>query len=229
MSYDSNLDSIDENLPVARFSQSPKRRCSDNSHLFSMARPNVFPEKRQSEPTIRYAFYNKSFDILCPRPQPAKVLSQNDLSKRPFRRQISTIDEIFVDDEHSAELQQRKLKLMAPKFKCCVSDEDGRCINYDPIYHNHEVDLSEDELLRQVLCFEENFVERCEQICPQQQEQDENENEEECMDDDGGGSVASNAESPQIVNNSGKSVCDDEIIYENARVCRKCGHYTVTL
>ncbi|KAL9707099.1 hypothetical protein quinque_010617 [Culex quinquefasciatus] len=227
VSYDSNLDSIDENLPVARFSQSPKRRCSDNSHLFSMARPNVFPEKRQSEPTIRYAFYNKSFDILCPRQQPAKVLSQNDLSKRHFRRQISTIDEIFVDDEHSAELQQRKLKLMAPKFKCCVSDEDGRCINYDPIYHNHEVDLSEDELLRQVLCFEENFVERCEQICPQQQEQDENENEEECMDD--GGSVASNVESPRIVNNSGKGVCDDEIIYENARVCRKCGHYTVTL
>ncbi|XP_065072637.1 histidine decarboxylase [Ochlerotatus camptorhynchus] len=222
-SFESNLDSIDENSSVKSFKQGPssKRRCSDTSHLFSLTKPNVFPEKRQSEPTIRYAFYNKSFDMLSPK-QPAKrVLSQNDIARKPFRRQISTIHELISDEAmRDGDQDWKKLNQIAPKFQCCISNEDGRCINFDPVYHNHETDLSEEELMGDVLEFEENFVERLEQICPHQ----------EPIDLD---SIEEHGARPTEVDvnwrNWRTSYCDDEIIYENVKVCRKCGHHTVKL
>ncbi|XP_062547512.1 histidine decarboxylase isoform X1 [Armigeres subalbatus] len=220
-SFESNLDSIDENS-CSSFNQgqSSKRRCSDNSHLFSLTRPNVFPEKRQSEPSIRYAFYNKSFDILCPKQSTKRVLSQNDIPRKPFRRQISTIQELISDEiVLEGEQEWKKLNLIAPKFQCCISDEDGRCINFDPVYHNHDADASEEVLMTNVLEFEENFVEKMEQICPQQ----------EAIEEDGMREFEGETESDARWRNMRKSYCDDEIIYENVKVCRKCGHHTVKL
>lgn len=222
-SFESNLDAIDENSSLKSFKQQPssKRRCSDNTHLFSLTKPNVFPEKRQSEPSIRCAFYNKSFDMLCPK-QPAKrVLSQNDIGRKPFRRQISTIHELISDEAMlSRDQSWKKLNLVAPKFQCCISDEDGRCINFDPVYHNHETDLSQEELMKNVLAFEENFVERFEQICPQQEPID-----LDSIEKDGSQQRDSDVSWQNWTNN----YCDDEVIYENVKVCRKCGHQTVNL
>nr|XP_029709076.1 histidine decarboxylase-like [Aedes albopictus] len=225
-SFESNLGSIDENgTDLLKFS---KRRCSeDNSHLFSLSKPNLFPEKRASEPTIRCAFYNRSFDVLCPK-QPAKrVLSQNDLPRKPFRRQISTIHELIGDEavlDGDQDWKKRNL-MVAPKFQCCISDEDGRCINFDPVFHTHEEkDLSEEDETENVLAFEENFVDRIEQVCPQREGLDLDsieehgawEDEEEWEEDVNWGSMR-------------KSYCDDEVIYENVKICRKCGHHTVRL
>lgn len=222
-SFESNLDSIDENSSLKSFKQgsSSKRRCSDNAHLFSLIEPNYSPEKRQSEPMIRCAFYNKSFDMLCPK-QPAKrMLSQNDMERKPLRRQISTIHEFLSDDAILDEDKDwRKLNLSAPKFQCCISDEDGRCVNYDPVYHNHETDLSEEELMRNVLAFEENFGERFERICPQQEPIDLDSIEEH---------GARQTEEDVHWRNWSESYCDDEVIYENVKVCRKCGHQTIKL
>ncbi|EAT38540.1 AAEL009593-PA [Aedes aegypti] len=222
-SFESNLDSIDENGSLKSFKQgqSSKRRCSDNSHLFSLTKPNVFPEKRQSEPSIRYAFYNKSFDMLCPKQSTKRVLSQNDVTRKPFRRQISTIHELISDEAIlDGEQDWKKLNLITPpKFRCCISDEDGRCINFDPVYHNHEADLSEEEVTENVLAFEENFVDRIDQVCPQQEELDLGSIEEYGKKD----------VEDQDWRSFRKSYCDDEVIYENVKVCRKCGHHTVKL
>ncbi|XP_053697040.1 histidine decarboxylase [Sabethes cyaneus] len=219
-SYESNLDSIDENrsLHSYRASSLSKRRCSDSSHLFSLTVPNAYPEKRQSEPMIRCAFYNKSFDIMCPKPAGGvkRVLSQNDIARRPFRRQISTINEIITDeaillDGRVVEHDWKKLNLIAPKFQCCISDEHGQCINFDPVYHNHDPQLNVKDILRKTLQFEENFVEKFEQVCPQMDalnDRKEREPERKCR-------IGTR--------------CDDEVIYENVKICRKCGHCTVRL
>ncbi|XP_058818538.1 histidine decarboxylase isoform X1 [Topomyia yanbarensis] len=218
VSFESNLDSIDENSSVKI--PASKRRCSDSRQLLSLAGPNLFPEKRLSEPSIRCAFYNKSFDVMSPKvgESSKRVLSQNDLTRRPFRRQISTIDERIVDEvgADGGTQDRNKMNLIAPKFQCCISDEDGRCINFDPIYHNHDPELNAKDLLRERLKFEEDFVEKFEQVCPQITDEDRVRDEfTSCGSDETVGIRSRH--------------CDDEVIYENVKICRKCGHCTVRL
>ncbi|XP_055589690.1 histidine decarboxylase-like [Uranotaenia lowii] len=234
-STESNLDSMEETVRLGRYLQGSKRRYSDSGQLFPFSKPNAPPEKRQSEPTIRYAFYNKSFDLICPR-QPKRVLSYNDIGKRSFRRQISTIDELIADEailDGASDENWKKLNLIAPKFRCCISDEDGRCINFDPVYHNHETELNEEQLMRNVLAFEENFVARFEQVCPQLERKESagvlSSIEEQVSAEEMTGSSSCGEMSDDSRKNSRKSFCDDEVIYENVKVCRKCGHQTVRL
>lgn len=58
-SFQSSLNSIDENRTIDEFNDFifAKKHCAD---VFSN---NYFSEKRQSEPAIRFSFYNKLFDI----------------------------------------------------------------------------------------------------------------------------------------------------------------------
>lgn len=58
-SFQSSLNSIDENKTIYEFNDFifAKKHCAD---AFSN---NYFNEKRQSEPAIRFSFYNKLFDI----------------------------------------------------------------------------------------------------------------------------------------------------------------------
>lgn len=58
-SFQSSLNSIDENRSIDEFNDFifAKKHCADNYSS------NYFNEKRQSEPAIRFSFYNKLFDI----------------------------------------------------------------------------------------------------------------------------------------------------------------------
>ncbi|XP_035775799.1 histidine decarboxylase-like isoform X2 [Anopheles albimanus] len=265
VSCDSHLDSIDENYPSDSFpahrTQQSKRRYSDHSLLhFSLTKPNVYPEKRASEPAIRCAFYNRSFDMLFPGGRPPatkRVLSQNDLprERRVLRRQISTITELNVAQDDSGprpKLDDWRRTAdggvaspvgVLPKFRYCISDESGHCIDFDTItsgtrrkssgakVDDGDEDEDEDEaLLRDVLRFEENFVEKCEQICPSQDslclETIENQVLDELRvarrDSEEGGFMAE-------VDLQKMIPPEDEVIYENVKLCRKCGHQRIKL
>ncbi|XP_050089065.1 histidine decarboxylase isoform X2 [Anopheles aquasalis] len=271
ISCDSHLDSIDENYPSDNFpphrTQQSKRRYSDHSLLhFSLTKPNVYPEKRASEPAIRCAFYNRSFDMLFPGGRPPatkRVLSQNDLprERRVLRRQISTITELNVaQDDTGPRTKLDDWRRTAdggdggvaspvgvlPKFRYCISDESGHCIDFDTIVPgtrrkssvganvDDEGDEDEDEdeaLLRDVLRFEENFVEKCEQICPSQEalclETIEKQVLEELRDARRDRAVGEGV-MPEI--DLQKMIPpEDEVIYENVKLCRKCGHQRIKL
>uniref|UniRef100_A0A182NZH2 Histidine decarboxylase n=1 Tax=Anopheles epiroticus TaxID=199890 RepID=A0A182NZH2_9DIPT len=221
VSCESQLDSIDENRPSENFPRS-KRRCSDNSHLFSLTRPNVYPEKRQSEPAIRCAFYNRGFDMLCPPrpPPPKRVLSQNDLPRatRQLRRQVSTVSDLTDPDA-----DWRRAKLLVPPFRYCIADESGHCIDFDTILPCAGVASIDDEaILRDALRFEENFVERCEQICPEPDALCLETIEERVLDEMASAGGASGGDLKS-------SKHGEEVIYENVKHCRKCGHERIKL
>uniref|UniRef100_A0A182RHD3 Histidine decarboxylase n=1 Tax=Anopheles funestus TaxID=62324 RepID=A0A182RHD3_ANOFN len=221
ISCESHLDSIDENRPTEHFPRS-KRRCSDNSHLFSLTRPNVYPEKRQSEPAIRCAFYNRGFDMLCPPrpPPPKRVLSQNDLPRtRQLRRQVSTVSELNLSDPDE---DWRRARLLVPPFRYCIADESGHCIDFDTVLPCPVASIDDEAILRDALRFEENFVERCEQICPEPDSLCLETIEERVLDElasTGVGGVAGSTE----------SIRSEEVIYENVKHCRKCGHQRIKL
>ncbi|KFB44891.1 aromatic amino acid decarboxylase [Anopheles sinensis] len=241
VSCESILESIDENRPSENFpratGQPPhaKRRYSDHhSPLFSLTKPNVYPEKRQSEPTIRCAFYNKGFDALCPRQPPKRVLSQNDLPRagRVLRRQISTICELNLADGSPALDEDWRLTEM-PKFRYCISDESGHCIDFDTVLPSGgPAEIDDEDILRDALCFEENFVEKCAQICPESDSLSLESIENRVLDE----LTTSNGFGKAVDGGGGKvgmadkiAPLDDEIIYENVKLCRKCGHQRIKL
>uniref|UniRef100_A0A8W7PZQ6 Histidine decarboxylase n=1 Tax=Anopheles coluzzii TaxID=1518534 RepID=A0A8W7PZQ6_ANOCL len=223
VSCESQLDSIDENRPSENFPRS-KRRCSDNSHLFSLTRPNVYPEKRQSEPAIRCAFYNRGFEMLCPPrpPPPKRVLSQNDLPRaRHLRRQISTVSELNLTDPDD---DWRRAKLLVPPFRYCIADESGHCIDFDTILPCPVASIDDEAILRDALQFEENFVERCEQICPEPDALCLETIEERVLDELTSSGGASGGGTSSDDEQQG-----EEVIYENVKHCRKCGHQRIKL
>uniref|UniRef100_A0A182QJR3 Histidine decarboxylase n=1 Tax=Anopheles farauti TaxID=69004 RepID=A0A182QJR3_9DIPT len=229
VSCESHLDSIDENRPSENFPRS-KRRCSDNSHLFSLTRPNVYPEKRQSEPAIRCAFYNRGFDMLCPPrpPPPKRVLSQNDLPRtRQLRRQVSTVSELNLTETDGDDWPGTHT--LVPPFRYCIADESGHCIDFDTVLPCAVASIDDEAILRDALRFEENFVERCEQICPETDALCLETIEERVLDElvtsrsngarsDGGGDG-------EMTGGKG----GEEVIYENVKHCRKCGHQRIKL
>uniref|UniRef100_A0A182Y0J7 Histidine decarboxylase n=1 Tax=Anopheles stephensi TaxID=30069 RepID=A0A182Y0J7_ANOST len=222
ISCESHLDSIDENRPTEIFPRT-KRRCSDNSHLFSLTRPNVYPEKRQSEPAIRCAFYNRGFDMLCPPrpPPPKRVLSQNDLPRtRQLRRQVSTVSELNLGDP---EEDWRRARLLVPPFRYCIADESGHCIDFDTVLPCPVASIDDEAILRDALRFEENFVERCEQICPEPDSLCLETIEERVLDE-----LASTSRLGADDGTTPKEA-SEEVIYENVKHCRKCGHQRIKL
>uniref|UniRef100_A0AAG5DPY9 Uncharacterized protein n=1 Tax=Anopheles atroparvus TaxID=41427 RepID=A0AAG5DPY9_ANOAO len=241
VSCESILERIDENRPSESFprttGQSPhaKRRYSDHhSPLFSLTKPNVYPEKRQSEPTIRCAFYNKGFDALCPRQPPKRVLSQNDLPRagRVLRRQISTICELNLADGSPMALGDDWRLTEMPKFRYCISDESGHCIDFDTVLPSGGLaDIDDEDILRDALRFEENFVEKCAQICPEPNSLCLESIEEQVLVEmktsgalgKGGGNGCGDKDSEK------EASFDDEVIYENVKLCRKCGHQRIKL
>ena len=143
----------DEDFNENDLDNSTKRRCSDNTHLFSLHKPNIFPEKRQSEPTITYAFYNKSFDIPTPSKTTKRFHSISDVNQKVLQKQFSTIQELSFDEDSSG-MDWKKMNIGSSKFKCFI--------DLDPIKVHHEI--TDSDIFRDALVFQENFVKKSEQF-----------------------------------------------------------------
>lgn len=164
--FHSSLNSIDENRPIDEFNDSifGKKHCMDTYAN------NYFSEKRQSEPAIRFSFYNKLFDIDNSRVHQRLTSPQKDYRKNSLPLSMT-----------SSQPECPILSLMSPtsffgvdvptwrsftdsrqndaKFQMTINDEDGREIQNSSIEIVSPMD--DENILFYDECqnrFENNFV-----------------------------------------------------------------------
>lgn len=136
-SFQSSLNSIDENRSIDEFSDFifTLKQCPD---IYSS---NYFNEKRQSEPAIRFSFYNKLFDMDSRMPQrllsppkdfrkyslPLSMSSQPDCPVSSLMSSNSSCK--FTEDVpswRSFNTFMRKPNHNNGKIKLTISDENGQ-------------------------------------------------------------------------------------------------------
>lgn len=149
-SFSSSLNSIDENKSTDDDGNLllVKKRCPDD---FS----NFLNEKRQSDPAIRFSFYNKLFEMS----DGSQLLSPPEKDFRKFSSMASLHDQPVPSLTSTSWLRNRKVKGITSsrsqdssvQFKWIVNDENGHVMK-------DLLSPMEDFIDEQCLHFEENFV-----------------------------------------------------------------------
>jgi hypothetical protein len=154
------LNSIDENETTDEiFDESSvvKRRCSD---FYS----NLLPEKRQSDPAIRFSFYNKWFDTLNDNMQelssPMQDFRKFSLPLSMNQPSMSSSSSNAFHDvsswrSYNSSNGRKATKNSSSKFSWTVNDEEGHEIK-NSLFDT--LSPMEDFIDEQCLHFEENFV-----------------------------------------------------------------------
>ncbi|CAO1398756.1 unnamed protein product [Diamesa serratosioi] len=217
-SYQSSLNSIDENKPIEDFNN------INNIKLrkLRMSPENFMPEKRQSDPAIRFSFYNRMFDMkdkLSPpqrdfRKYSLPTLSSSSVSAlqsisqmKPSRskQQLSSFNEkltwkSFNNNNYGIKTTKKSKQI---KFNLCVNDEEGQEIksSFDSL------SLIDEYIDDQCLHFEENFInlDKIENTIQDNFDQLNEKFKRKCLELDG---------SPFKSQDSN----------ESCHICKKCGH-----
>lgn len=152
-SFSSSLNSIDENKSTDDLNNLTfaKKRCPD---VYSSS----LPDKRQSDPAIRFSFYNKLFEMS----DGSQHLSppEKDFRKYSLPSSMTSLhDQPISSLTRTSWLRNKKVKGMTTsksqdsplQFKWIVNDETGRVMR-------DFLSPMEDFIDEQCLHFEENFV-----------------------------------------------------------------------